>query len=74
MFHSNEEKISLACAILRDNEVTPCLFLKKCRDAGGESFILVCQAERPAARRRLLRMAEGTRAQPKQARQRSCRA
>ena len=41
MFHSNAEKISLACAILRDNDVMPCLFLKKCRDAGGESFILV---------------------------------
>ena len=34
MFHSNEEKISLARAILRDNKGTPEHFLSKCREAG----------------------------------------
>jgi len=34
MFRSNEEKISLACAILRDNKGTPEHFLRKCREAG----------------------------------------
>lgn len=34
MFRSNEEKISLARAILRDNKGTPEHFLSKCREAG----------------------------------------